>query len=109
MKAKIYCFKYEGCPQNKVLNEFSQLKTCLLALNNKFLESLGFPLFFDIIAIEINAFLHVVYHLLYAWIVELSRRAAKVAASANLDVSTDGIVVSFPVSCSGPRSRPQWW
>jgi hypothetical protein len=70
---------YEGCPQNKVLNEFSQLKTCLLALNNTFLESLDFPLFFDIIlesldfplffdiiAVEINAFLHAVYHLLYA-------------------------------------------
>jgi hypothetical protein len=52
---------YEGCPQNKVLNEFSQWKTYLLALNNTFLESLDFPLFFDIIAVEINAFLHVVY------------------------------------------------
>jgi hypothetical protein len=30
------------------------------------LESLDFPLFFDIIAVEINAFLHAVYHLLYA-------------------------------------------
>jgi hypothetical protein len=28
--------KYEGHPQNKVLNEFSQWKTCLLALNNTF-------------------------------------------------------------------------
>jgi hypothetical protein len=47
-------------------------------LNNTFLESLDFPLFFDIIAVEINAFLHAVYHLLYVWIVEISRRAAKV-------------------------------
>jgi hypothetical protein len=31
-----------------------------LALNNTFLESLDFPLFFDIIAVEINAFLHAV-------------------------------------------------
>jgi hypothetical protein len=43
------------------------------------LENLDFPLFFDIIAVEINAFLHAAYHLLYALIVELSHRAAKVA------------------------------
>ena len=43
-----------------------------------FLESLHFFLFLNIITIEINTFLHTGYHLLYAQIVELTRRAAQV-------------------------------
>ena len=38
------------------------------------MKSLHFFLFFDIIAAAVDAFLHAVYHLLYARVIEVSRR-----------------------------------